>query len=140
MMLAMVPGALHAAEVMGQLGEKTTIFCESHRADRSGSPQNDTILIICPEGIAYKDASMESERLIPWRHVDRWRYYGAKKAGPGSSDKEYSVLRIQPSAGPVGFTNQPRFYNDLRFKICCSAEDGYKVYEEMNRYRGARRF
>ncbi len=97
--LAMIAGPLQAAETKDKTEDSTTQFCETYRTQMGHSSRDDTVLIICPEGLAYKTASMQVERMIPWRQIDRWRYHGpeGKEADPGSGD--YSILRVVPSGG-----------------------------------------
>jgi hypothetical protein len=140
--IAMVAGASWAAETKDAKEGSTTIMCKTYATEMAGSSRDDTVLKICPEGVAYRNASMGKEHMIPWRSVERWRYYGPKEKGANPGRDEYSILRIETSSAAWGggFEHEPRYHHDLRFKICCTAGDGYEVWTEMNKYRGTRRF
>jgi hypothetical protein len=139
--IALIAGTSWATETRDAKEGSATIMCKTYSTEMSGSSRQDTVLKICPEGVAYRNASMDKEQMIPWRSVDRWRYYGPKEKGENPGKDEYSILRIETSSAQWGgFESEPRNYPDLRFRICCTAGDGYEVWKEMNKYRGTRRF
>lgn len=137
---AVVAGPSLAAENRSSMEDADALVCKRYCAEMAGSSEEDAILKICPDGIIYRKTSMEQEQMIPWRNVERWRFYGPKVMGEDTDGNKISILRIEPSTAWGAFDNSPRLYNDLRFRICCNAEDGHEVWEEMNRYRGTRRF
>ncbi len=140
MLFTMLPGISLAAGTTDTKKGSKTVFCESYRTEMGKSSRNDSVLIICPEGVGYKTASMQAERLIPWKHIDRWRYLGAEGKGAKPGTEEYTILRIVPTDEWGGFGDEPRYYHDLEFKICCSSVEEQRVLEGMNKYLGDRRF
>lgn len=106
-----------------------TSFCQGALVRKLGSEPCGTVLRICLEGVAYRTAAMEKERLIPWQDVTAWKYFGPRRAtddeGSEAGGREYMSLQIWEWAG-----------KRHRFNIVCGTrEDGRNVFESMRRYQ-----
>lgn len=106
-----------------------TRFCQGALVRKLGSEPCGTVLRICVEGVVYRTAAMEKERLIRWQDVTAWKYFGPRRAADGEGSeagaREYMSLQIWEWRGKMH-----------RFNIVCgTTEDGQNVFESMKRYQ-----
>ncbi len=100
-------------------------FCEGALIQNLGSSQCDTLPRVCIEGVVYKTAEMDKERLIRWQNVTAWKYFGPTRTEGDAVPREYVSLQIWEYTG-----------RKHRFNIGCgTAADGQNVFKSMKRYQ-----
>lgn len=125
LVMMMIASSANLIVLKGSLEAKQASFCEAALVQNLGSSQCGTVLRVCIEGVAYRTAAMEKERLIRWQDVTAWKYFGPRRAEDGAGPQEYVSLQIWEHRG-----------RKHRFNIGCgTAADGQNVFQSMKRYQ-----
>lgn len=120
-----IASAANLSILKGSLEAEQGRLCEGALVQNLGSSQCGTVLRICMEGVAYKTAEMDKERLIRSQDVTAWKYFGPRRTEDDAVPQEYVSLQIWEYRG-----------KKHRFNIGCGeAADGQNVFQSMKRYQ-----